>query len=121
MTCTHNQCFEQNNSKYSNFSNEFIISFSNEKSLYVAWTSFHNECTFSVPLKSINVDIKIIGFVAEVTSSLQYTNSEDKPVEAEFTFPVDDGSAVFKFEAEIEGRHIVAEIQEKEQVGYVFL
>ena len=68
-------------------------------------------------MKEINVDIKIIGFVAEVTSSLQYTNSEDKPIEAEFTFPVDDGSAVFKFEAEIEGRHIVAEIQEKEQVS----
>ena len=25
---------------------------------------------------------------------------------------------MFKFEAEIEGRHIVAEIQEKEQVGH---
>ena len=69
-----------------------------------------------VPLKEINVDIKIIGFVAEVTSSLLYSNAEENPIEAEFTFPVDDGSAVFKFEAEIEGRHIVAEIQEKEQV-----
>ena len=86
------------------------------------WFS-HNEAhiNISVPLKSIDVEIKIIGFVARVTSSLQYTNSEDKPIEAEFTFPVDDGSAVFKFEAEIEGRHIVAEIQEKEQVGHVCL
>ena len=71
-----------------------------------------------VPLKEINVDIKIIGFVAEVTSSLLYTNTEESPVEAAFTFPVDDGSAVYSFEAEIEGRHIVAEIQETEQVGF---
>ena len=70
----------------------------------------------TVPLKEINVDVKIIGFVAEVTSNLLYSNIEENPVEAEFTFPVADGSAVFKFEAEIEGRHIVAEIQEKEQV-----
>lgn len=70
----------------------------------------------TVPLKEINVDIKIIGFVAEVTSSLLYSNTEENPIETEFIFPVDDGSAVFRFEAEIDGRHIVAEIQEKEQV-----
>ena len=62
------------------------------------------------------MDIKIIGFIAEVTSSLFYTNTEESPVEAAFTFPIDDGSAVYSFEAEIEGRHIVAEIQETEQV-----
>ena len=63
--------------------------------------------------------IKILGFVAEVTSSLRYTNNEENPVEAEFTFPVDDDSAVFRFEADIEERHIVAEIQEKEQVNVI--
>ena len=71
---------------------------------------------FSVPLTQIDVNVQILGFVAEVTSSLYYSNYEENPVEAEFTFPVDDASAVFRFEAEIEGRHIVAEIQEKEQV-----
>ena len=71
---------------------------------------------FAVPLTQIDVNVQILGFVAEVTSSLYYSNYEENPVEAEFTFPVDDASAVFRFEAEIEGRHIVAEIQEKEQV-----
>ena len=55
-----------------------------------------------------------------MTSSLLYTNNESSPIEAEFTFPIADSSAVFRFEAEIEGRHIVAEIQEKELV-IVFL
>lgn len=72
-----------------------------------------------MPLKEIKIDIQILGFIAEVSSTLLYTNKEDSPVEAEFTFPVDDGSAVFKFEAEIEGRRIVAEIQEKEQVKFI--
>ena len=74
---------------------------------------------FAVPLTQIDVNVQILGFVAEVTSSLYYSNYEESPVEAEFTFPVDDASAVFRFEAEIEGRHIVAEIQEKEQVTQV--
>lgn len=87
-------------------------------SLWYAHTSYRKLSwhSFTVPLKEIKIDIQILGFIAEVSSTLLYTNKEDSPVEAEFTFPVDDGSAVFKFEAEIEGRRIVAEIQEKEQV-----
>ncbi|WAQ96447.1 VMA5A-like protein, partial [Mya arenaria] len=68
-----------------------------------------------VPLKSIDVNVTIKGYLAEVVTSLGYYNSEDDPVEAMFTFPVDDGSAVYQFEATIDGRHIIAEIQEKEQ------
>ena len=82
--------------------------------------TFVNNCIFTtVPLKEIDVKVQIQGFVAEVTSSLLYSNEEDNPVEASFTFPVDDGSAVYRFEAEIEGKHIVAEIQGKEQVRKV--
>ncbi|XP_053392403.1 von Willebrand factor A domain-containing protein 5A-like isoform X2 [Mercenaria mercenaria] len=73
-----------------------------------------------VPLKSIKVDVHIIGYVAEVSSRLTYFNEEETPVEAVFTFPVDDGSAVFQFEADIDGRHIVAEIQEKEQAKLTY-
>ncbi|XP_060602108.1 von Willebrand factor A domain-containing protein 5A-like, partial [Ruditapes philippinarum] len=74
----------------------------------------------SVPLKSIKVDVQIFGYVAEVTSTLTYFNTEETPVEAVFTFPVDDGSAVFQFEAHIDGRHIVAEIQEREQAQLTY-
>ncbi|XP_053392399.1 von Willebrand factor A domain-containing protein 5A-like isoform X2 [Mercenaria mercenaria] len=73
-----------------------------------------------VPLKSIKVNVHIIGYVAEVSSRLTYFNAEETPVEAVFTFPVDDGSAVFQFEADIDGRHIVAEIQEKEQAKLTY-
>ncbi|XP_053392408.1 von Willebrand factor A domain-containing protein 5A-like isoform X2 [Mercenaria mercenaria] len=73
-----------------------------------------------VPLKSIKVDVHIVGYIAEVSSRLTYFNEEEIPVEAVFTFPVDDGSAVFQFEADIDGRHIVAEIQEKEQAKLTY-
>ncbi|KAJ8311075.1 hypothetical protein KUTeg_011375 [Tegillarca granosa] len=42
-------------------------------------------------------------------------NNESNPVEAMFVFPMHDQSCVYKFEAEIEGRCIVAEIQDKTQ------
>lgn len=84
------------------------------------WTQEGHTGAHKVPLKEINVNIKILGFVAEVTSHLLYGNIEEKPIEAEFTFPVDDGSAVYRFEAEIEGRHIVAEIQEREQAKLTY-
>lgn len=74
---------------------------------------------FSVPLKSIDVTVNIQGYLAEVTSKLSYSNEESDPVEAVFTFPVDDGSAVFQFQAEIKGRLITAEIQEKEHVSEI--
>ncbi|XP_052281441.1 von Willebrand factor A domain-containing protein 5A-like isoform X2 [Dreissena polymorpha] len=69
----------------------------------------------TVPLKSIEVEVNIKGYLAEVVTKLQYTNAEENPIEALFTFPVDDGSAVYQFEADIDGRHIVAEVQEREQ------
>ncbi|XP_052237802.1 von Willebrand factor A domain-containing protein 5A-like [Dreissena polymorpha] len=69
----------------------------------------------TVPLKSIEVEVHVKGYLAEVVTKLQYTNTEENPIEALFTFPVDDGSAVYQFEADIDGRHIVAEIQEREQ------
>ncbi|XP_052814966.1 von Willebrand factor A domain-containing protein 5A-like isoform X2 [Mya arenaria] len=71
----------------------------------------------SVPLKSIDVNVTINGYLADVVTSLGYYNSEYDPVEAMFTFPVDDGSAVYQFEGMIDGRRVVAEIQEKEQSG----
>ncbi len=71
---------------------------------------------FAVPLKSIDIKAAIQGFVGSVETALLYKNDESNPVEALFTFPLDEASAVFRFEAEIEGRLIVGECQEKQQV-----
>jgi hypothetical protein len=60
--------------------------------------------------------VYIRGFIANVTSDLLYVNDIDENIETEFVFPLDTDSAVYKFEAQIDDRTIVAEIQEKSQV-----
>jgi hypothetical protein len=71
---------------------------------------------FSVPLTSISVDLTINGFIANVQSILHFKNTESSPIEAVYEFPLDDQSAVYQFEAQIEDRVIVAECQPKKEV-----
>ncbi|XP_074158838.1 von Willebrand factor A domain-containing protein 5A-like isoform X2 [Sminthopsis crassicaudata] len=68
-----------------------------------------------VPLKSISVDVSVHEFVADVSATLDYKNEEIKPVEAVFVFPMDEDSAVYSFQAQVDEKKIVAEIQEKQQ------
>uniref|UniRef100_A0A803KI64 MBT domain-containing protein 1 n=1 Tax=Xenopus tropicalis TaxID=8364 RepID=A0A803KI64_XENTR len=68
-----------------------------------------------VPLRGISVEVQVKGFVADVCATLRYKNMEEKPIEAIFVFPLDQDSAVYSFEATVEGKTIVAELQEREQ------
>ena len=69
-------------------------------------------------MKKIDIEVSIQGFIANVRSDLHYINDSDGNLETKFLFPLDSDSAVYKFEAEIDGRTIVAEVQEKSQVHY---
>ncbi|KAL3888727.1 hypothetical protein ACJMK2_001090 [Sinanodonta woodiana] len=73
-----------------------------------------------VPLKEIDVSVTINGFVANIESTSLYINTEESPIEAIFTFPLDDQSAVYKFEADIDGRHLSAECQDKEKAKEIY-
>ncbi|EDL84275.1 loss of heterozygosity, 11, chromosomal region 2, gene A homolog (human), isoform CRA_a [Rattus norvegicus] len=66
-----------------------------------------------VPLKSISVTLSINDFVAAVAATLHYENEEKVPIEAMFVFPMDEDSAVYSFEALVDGKKIVAELQDK--------
>ncbi|XP_012325644.2 von Willebrand factor A domain-containing protein 5A isoform X1 [Aotus nancymaae] len=66
-----------------------------------------------VPLKSISVSVSIYEFVAGVSATLNYENEEEVPLEAIFVFPMDEDSAVYSFEALVDGTKIVAELQDK--------
>ncbi|XP_037697728.1 von Willebrand factor A domain-containing protein 5A-like isoform X2 [Choloepus didactylus] len=66
-----------------------------------------------VPLKSISVNLSICEFVAGVSATLNYENEDIIPVEAFFVFPMDEDSAVYSFEALVDGKKIVAELQDK--------
>ena len=71
----------------------------------------------SVPLKNIEVRSSVQGFIANVEYLLTYHNDADEPIEASFTFPLDDKCAIYRFEAEIEGRLVIGEVQDKDQVS----
>ena len=66
-----------------------------------------------VPLEKIRVRGTIKGFTSEVVATLEYKNIKDSPIEAIYVFPLDVEAAVCGFKATIDGRVIVAEVQEK--------
>ncbi|KAG8522262.1 von Willebrand factor A domain-containing protein 5A, partial [Galemys pyrenaicus] len=63
--------------------------------------------------QSISVTLSIREFVAGVSATLNYENEEKVPVEAFFVFPMDEDSAVYTFEAMVDGKKIMAELQER--------
>ena len=73
------------------------------------------EDTIPVPLKSVNVSTKIIGFVSEIKVTQRYVNVESNPIEAVYFFPVEEEAAVISFEAKVDDRKISTQIKEKEQ------
>ncbi|XP_041513133.1 von Willebrand factor A domain-containing protein 5A-like [Microtus oregoni] len=73
-----------------------------------------------VPLKSISVTLSINDFVASVSATLNYENEEKVPLEAIFVFPMDEDSAVYSFEALVDGKKIVAELQEKMEAHSIY-
>uniref|UniRef100_A0A671PTW7 von Willebrand factor A domain-containing protein 5A-like n=1 Tax=Sinocyclocheilus anshuiensis TaxID=1608454 RepID=A0A671PTW7_9TELE len=73
-----------------------------------------SEKNVPVPLKSISVQLQVQDHVASVSSSLQYINEEDRPLEAVFVFPLPADAAVCHFSARIGEQEIVAEVQDKQ-------
>ena len=68
-----------------------------------------------IPLESINIHVDVQGFTAHVVASMKYTNKEENPIEAVYIFPLDEQAAVCGFQATIDGRTIIAEVQEKQE------
>lgn len=68
-----------------------------------------------IPLESINIHVDVQGFTAHVVAAMKYTNKEENPIEAIYIFPLDEQAAVCGFQATIDGRTIVAEVQEKQE------
>ncbi|KAK3087757.1 hypothetical protein FSP39_010231 [Pinctada imbricata] len=83
--------------------------------LIVFTTSLQFSFFFAVPLTSTSISVTIGAAIGHVDSELTYLNDGDEAVETVFSFPLDEQSAVYKFQAEIDGKIIVAECQEKEQ------
>ncbi|XP_074631358.1 von Willebrand factor A domain-containing protein 5A-like [Acropora palmata] len=68
-----------------------------------------------IPLESIDIQVDVKGFTAHVVASMKYRNNEEKPIEAIYIFPLDEDAAVCGFQAIIDGRTIVAELQDEKE------
>lgn len=68
-----------------------------------------------VPLESIKIQVEVQGFTAHVLATMKYTNKDENPIEAIYIFPLDEQAAVCGFQATIDGRTIVAEVQDKQE------
>ena len=68
-----------------------------------------------VPLEGVRVEARVRDYCARVVVSQRYRNREDKPLEAVYVFPLDEGAAVCGFEAVIGDVHVVGHVQEREK------
>ena len=58
--------------------------------------------------------------VAEVSVVQEYLNREEKAMEVIYFFPIEEGAALTKVEAEVEGRKVVGRVKEKEKAKEVY-
>jgi hypothetical protein len=68
-----------------------------------------------IPLKSINIEVNIIDFTANVCLKQTFQNKEKNPLEAIFSFQLPDNCVISNFIAEIDGKKIEGVCKEKEQ------
>jgi Ca-activated chloride channel family protein len=68
-----------------------------------------------VPLCGVSIDAQVSGFCARVSVAHRYVNRESAPIEAVYVFPLDEGAAVCGFEAVVDGRLVVAHVEERDK------
>ncbi len=73
-----------------------------------------------VPLRDVQVKAQIVDTLAEIFIQQTYFNSEDSPIEAVFSFPLDEMSVVTSFEAIVDGKVIQGKVKEKKQAEIVY-
>jgi hypothetical protein len=74
-----------------------------------------NDTPVPVPLRKVSLDVKVVDFIASVTVIQEYVNRESNPIEVKYSYPVEESGAIVGFEAEIDGKAIIADVQEKEK------
>lgn len=69
----------------------------------------------SVPLTGVRIDVEARGVASAVTVAQRYVNREKVPVEAVYSFPLEEQAAVFGFEALVGDQRVMGEVMEKDK------
>ena len=57
-----------------------------------------NKCRVPVPLKKVQLQVKVVDFISEVNIIQDYVNHEADPIEVLYSFPVEESAAIIGFE-----------------------
>ena len=69
----------------------------------------------SVPLTGVRIDVQAQGVASAVTVTQRYVNLEKVPVEAVYSFPLEEQAAVYGFEVLVGEQRIIGEVMEKDK------
>ena len=69
----------------------------------------------AVPLLGVEVRAEVVAGHARAVVRQRYRNDEKRPIEAIYTFPLPTRGAVTGFAMTVAGRHLVGEVQEREE------
>ena len=73
-----------------------------------------------LPLEHTHVKAKLTGFIAEVEVAQTYTNPHADPIEAVYTFPLPENSAVNHMRMQVGDRVIEAKIEERRRAKQIY-
>ena len=73
-----------------------------------------------VPLMEVKVEGDVVGRGAKVKIFQRFKNEEHKAVEAVYKFPLPDGAAVCGFSADIDGKKIQGQVEERDKAFEIY-
>uniref|UniRef100_A0A2P2I2A9 von Willebrand factor A domain-containing protein 5A-like n=1 Tax=Hirondellea gigas TaxID=1518452 RepID=A0A2P2I2A9_9CRUS len=73
-----------------------------------------------VELEDVVATVKVRGFVAHLEATLRYRNDERTAQQCVFHWPVDESSAVYRMQAKVEDRVIIATCMEKKKAEKIY-
>jgi Ca-activated chloride channel family protein len=81
---------------------------------------FSRATSTPVPLDHVRVEASVVDASARVTIRQSYRNTERVPIEAVYTFPLDEGAAVCGFEAVVDGVRYAGRVMERDEAFKVY-
>jgi len=81
---------------------------------------FVSNAATPVPLRGVEVRGKLVGPAAEITVIQTYTNTEQRPIEAVYVFPLDADAALCGFVATVADRRVEGRIEERERAFEIY-
>ena len=84
------------------------------------WAGLFTRELVAVPLSGVSIEAEISGFCARVEVTQRYMNGDSTPIEVVYVFPLDEGAAVCRFEAIVDGTLIVGEVKGRDEAFEIY-